>query len=187
MKIIVGLGNPGLRYRNTRHNAGFMVVSALAGKYRIAVKKRGFGGRYGVGKIGPSEVLLFEPLTYMNLSGPAVKAVCSTHLRDMEDLLVVSDDLNLDLGRMRLRDKGSDGGHNGLKSIIGVMGDGFSRLRLGVGMGMVPEDMPSFVLSPFARKDQKPLREMIERAVEGIEMWLDLGTRDAMRRVNSPL
>lgn len=184
MKIIVGLGNPGLRYKNTRHNAGFLALKALAKKHGLSIKKRGFNGIYGIGRIIQQEVILFEPLTYMNLSGKAIEAICSSRLEEKEDLLVVSDDFNLSLGQIRLRIKGSSGGHNGLESIIGSIGPEFSRLRIGIGRGEVEGDMTGFVLSPFPRKERPLLKETIERAVEGIEVWLDKGIKEAMNLFN---
>ena len=184
MKIIVGLGNPGLRYRNTRHNAGFLVVNALAKKYRIGIRKKNFSGVYGIGRIQRQEVMLFEPLTYMNLSGKAVMAVCSSRLTDESDLLVISDDFNLSLGRIRLRDKGSAGGHNGLQSIIANIGPDFARLRLGVGKDDTVEDLSPYVLSPFPRAERPLLNDMREKAVECVETWLAAGIKEAMDRCN---
>ncbi|RKY42362.1 MAG: aminoacyl-tRNA hydrolase [Candidatus Makaraimicrobium thalassicum] len=200
MKIIVGLGNPGLKYRNTRHNAGFLALGALAKKYRIAIKKRGFSGIYGIGRILQQEVVLFEPLTYMNLSGEAVKAVCSFgqgeglrgKKRSKKDLLVISDDFNLALGRIRLRQKGSSGGHNGLQSTIEKMGPDFFRLRVGVGPagpGGFEEDrhlmdMSAYVLSPFLRGERGVLNEALGKAVGCIETWLTAGIKEAMNRYN---
>ncbi len=182
MKIIVGLGNPGLRYRNTRHNAGFLAIKALSRKYRLAVRKKGFGGEYGTGHIARQEVMLFQPLTYMNLSGGAVKAVCSSRLAEKSDLLVISDDVNLPLGRIRLREKGSSGGHNGLRSVIDMMGPDFARLRIGVGRSGLVEDMSVYVLSPFPRRERAALDEVLGKAVECVETWLAKGTEEAMRR-----
>ena len=184
MKIIIGLGNPGLRYRGTRHNVGFLVLKDLAKKHRISIRRKGFAGIYGVGRARRQEVMLFRPLTYMNLSGEAVKAVCSSKLSDKKDLLVVSDDFNLSLGRIRLRNKGSSGGHNGLQSIIEKIGPDFARLRLGVGTGKAVKDLAPYVLSPFPRAERPALNEMRERAVECIETWLAEGTKKAMDRYN---
>jgi PTH1 family peptidyl-tRNA hydrolase len=184
MKIIVGLGNPGLRYRNTRHNAGFLVLKALAKKHRIGIRKKGFYGAYGIGRIKQQEVMLFEPLTYMNLSGKAVESVCFSRLEDKKDLLIISDDFNLPLGSIRLRDKGSSGGHNGLQSIIEKIGPDFARLRLGVRTGDTIEDMSSYVLSPFSRAERPLLEGMRERAMECVETWLVKGIKETMSRHN---
>ncbi|MFH1552297.1 MAG: aminoacyl-tRNA hydrolase [Candidatus Omnitrophota bacterium] len=184
MKIVVGLGNPGLRYRNTRHNVGFLVLKLLAKKYRLGIKKKGFQGVYGLGRIARQEVMLFEPLTYMNLSGGAVGAVCSSKLLDKMDLLVVSDDFNLPLGNVRLRGKGSSGGHNGLQSIIDRIGPDFARLRVGVGPEHEVSDMSAYVLSPFPRREKAVLNEALEQAAECVETWLEAGTEKAMIQYN---
>lgn len=184
MKIIAGLGNPGSGYKGTRHNAGFMVVGALAEKHGIVLKKKAFGGVYGFGKILGKEVFLFEPHTYMNLSGEAISAVCSRHLEEKEDLLVVSDDIALPLGAIRLREKGSSGGHNGLVSVIEHLGQDFARLRIGVGSGSPVQDMKDYVLGEFRREEQPVLKEVIERAVLCVEEWLAVGTKKAMAAHN---
>lgn len=184
MRIIVGLGNPGIRYRNTRHNAGFLVVKALAERNAISLRKKAFGGRYGAGKACGHEVLLFEPLTYMNLSGEAVKSICASRLEEKENLLVVSDDINLPLGDIRLRARGSAGGHNGLKSIITHLGNDFARLRVGVGAGTRVEDLSGYVLAPLARKDRPLFNEGIQKAASCVEMWLTHGITSAMARYN---
>ncbi|MDD4956974.1 MAG: aminoacyl-tRNA hydrolase [Candidatus Omnitrophica bacterium] len=176
MKIVVGLGNPGLRYRNTRHNAGFMVVEKVAAKHGLKIKKKGFGGAYGAGRVCDAEVMFFEPLTYMNLSGEAVSAVCSAKLEDPKELLVVSDDFNIPFGSIRLRSSGSAGGHNGLRSIIEHMGEGFARLRVGIGSNMPPEgDMSGFVLSRFSKEERGQLDTILDESVEKVELWLKKG------------
>ena len=175
MKIIVGLGNPGLRYRKTRHNVGFSVVKTLAKKHGIGIKKKGFSGIYGIGRISGFEVMLFEPMTYMNLSGEAVKAVCTAKLENRRDLLVISDDANLPLGQIRVRQKGSAGGHNGLRSVISYIGEDFSRLRIGVTSSdtEVKGEMSSFVLSGFPRREQTIIKDALIKAAECAETWLD--------------
>ncbi len=184
MKIIVGLGNPGLKYKNTRHNAGFMVLKVLAKRHHIALRTKGYGGVYGIGRIASHEVMLFEPLTYMNLSGEAVRSVSSAKLKDEQDLLVVGDDVSIPLGTLRLREKGSSGGHNGLKSIIGIIGQDFARLRFGVGSQDVPEDMAAYVLAPFLREEKRSLEETLDKAAECVESWVRHGVKDAMNRFN---
>ncbi|MEA3489444.1 MAG: aminoacyl-tRNA hydrolase [Candidatus Omnitrophota bacterium] len=184
MKIIVGLGNPGLRYRNTRHNVGFLTLNILSKYYRLPVKKKGFSGRYGIGRIEQQEVMLFEPLTYMNLSGEAVNAVCSSRLDNKEDLLVITDDVNLPFGSIRLRQQGSSGGHNGLQSIIENIGPDFSRLRIGVGTDEEIEDMSAYVLSPFPRHQRAVLGDVLEKAARNAEIWLTMGIKEAMNRCN---
>ncbi|MDD5633701.1 MAG: aminoacyl-tRNA hydrolase [Candidatus Omnitrophica bacterium] len=181
MKIIVGLGNPGLRYKKTRHNIGFLVLDVLSKRHRIAIKKKSFNGIYGVGKMEGREVMLFKPLTYMNLSGSAVKGVCEAMLEDRRDLIVVNDDVSLSFGSMRLREKGSSGGHNGLKSIIETIGDEFMRLKIGINPAdKVVGDMSSFVLSNFHGEEKKKLADILERAADCVEIWISKGARPAM-------
>ena len=162
-----------------------MALKILAKKHRIPIRKKGFGGVYGIGRIDRQEVMLFEPLTYMNLSGGVVEAVRASKLERQEDLLVVGDDVNLPIGRIRLREKGSSGGHNGLQSIIDRIGTNFARLRLGVGTDRPVEDMSAYVLSPFSRRERAVLGEMLAEAANCIETWLVSGTKEAMNRHNS--
>ena len=185
MKIIVGLGNPGLRYRNTRHNTGFLVLAALSRKYRLPLRKKGFGGLYAAGAIRGCQVMLFEPMTYMNLSGGAVKAVCSSRLERSGDLIVVSDDVSLPFGGIRLRRQGSSGGHNGLQSIIEHMGQDFTRLRIGIGPAAPEEDLAAYVLARFSRGEKAALGEVIEKAVQALEIWLEADIEKAISRCNS--
>jgi len=185
MKIIVGLGNPGLRYRNTRHNAGFLAVDVIAKKNRISLRKKGYKGAYGVGRIRGEEVFLFKPYTYMNLSGEAVKSVFSSMAEEMQDLLVISDDVSLPLGQIRLRERGSSGGHNGLESIIEHIGPDFARLKLGVdSMNNTNQDMAAYVLAPFTRCERSEVVRMLEKASDCTETWLALGMKDAMNGYN---
>jgi len=172
MKIIVGLGNPGLRYKSTRHNVGFMVIKFLAEQFGIRLKKKGFGGIYGVGRIEGRETMLFKPATYMNLSGEALCSVLSSKAKNKtKDLLVISDDFNLPLGSIRFREKGSAGGHNGLQSIIDRIGPDFARLRVGIG-GEVLGDMSKYVLSAFPPDERGIIKEAVQNAARAAEMWL---------------
>ena len=185
MKIIIGLGNPGLRYRNTRHNAGFLVIKALSKKHKIPLRHRGFHGVYGTGRIDGREVMLFEPRTFMNLSGEAVSAVAGARLKNKKDRLIVVDDINLSFGDLRLRKDGSAGGHNGLKSIIGAVGPDFSRLRLGIKpQREVEGDLARFVLAPFPGRDREELEGMIEKAACCLETWVSKGIEKAMEAYN---
>ena len=194
MKIIVGLGNPGLKYGGTRHNTGFMVLKSFAKKHGIGIKKKGFNGVYGIGKVFGQEIMLFEPLTYMNLSGEAVKAVCASKMENLNDLLVVTDDFSLPIGAIRLREKGSSGGHNGLSSIIGHLGSDFTRIRVGIAsegflsideqISSADKDTASYVLSNFSRKEKPDLSAAVEKAIECIEIWLGSGAKEAMNKCN---
>jgi len=179
MKIVVGLGNPGYRYRNTKHNAGFRVLEAFAKKRGCRINKRAFKGVYGIARVAGEEVMLFKPLTYVNLSGEAVERACSSRLTGKEDLLVVSDDFNLPMGHLRLKEKGSAGGHNGLQSIIEEIGEDFTRLRVGIGSEDMPEEKSTYVLSPFSREDRPFMEQAIQRSVDCVEIWIEKGTREA--------
>ena len=185
MKVIVGLGNPGTEHEGTRHNVGFRVVSRLADKGGVSL---GAGrGDYlsGSGRIAGRAVELALPLTYMNLSGLAVRDLLDDVDRVASDLLVVCDDVNLPLGRIRLRPSGSDGGHNGLSSIISQLGtEGFARLRLGVGAAPDSVDLADHVLAGFEEDEEPVVEEMVERAVAAIELALARGMAESMQVYN---
>ena len=134
MKAIIGLGNPGIKYAGTRHNIGFDTVTALADKYNIKIKDKKFNGLVGEGFIEGEKVMLVQPQTFMNLSGECVGLIAGFYKLEPEDIIVICDDINLDTGRLRIRAKGSAGGHNGLKNIIAHLGtETFPRIRIGVG------------------------------------------------------
>lgn len=183
--LIVGLGNPGKAYDNTRHNIGFSVVDALAQKYRLEFREKSkFKGLLAEGKVGEASVSVLKPLTYMNLSGEAV-ALLAHYLQILPSkILVVVDDVEFLLGQMRLKINSGPGTHNGLKSIEHhLQTDRYARLRIGVG-DKQEGDLADFVLSPFSREEQKVLPEIIERAVQSIEIWLNLGITRAMDFAN---
>jgi len=164
---------------------GFTVVESLAAERGIRLGKRSFRGRRGEGKIGSEEVILFEPQTYMNLSGEAVREIVKFYRIPVEEVLVICDDLNLPLGKIRLRREGSDGGHKGLESIIrNLGGQGFPRLR--VGIGTPPPDVAGerYVLSRFSRNERPLLEETIACAVECALTWIYYGAEEAMNRFN---
>jgi peptidyl-tRNA hydrolase, PTH1 family len=185
MKIIVGLGNPGLQYRRTRHNFGFMVVDALAKQREIRFTRGRSRCMHAEGQLGKERVLLVKPLTYMNDSGACVAAVAHYHKVELSDLLVICDDVNLPLGKMRLRRGGSAGGHNGLESIIKHLGrQDFPRLRLGVGQPPEWMDMMSYVLGAFPRSEAKLVEATVARATLAAETWVYHGVDEAMNRFN---
>ena len=174
MKLIVGLGNPGLRYADTRHNIGFKAVKLLAKKYSIKINKKESGAKTGAGIIAGHKVILALPHRFMNLSGEPVKSFIDYYKIKHEDLLVVCDDINILLGSLRIRQQGSAGGHNGLKSIIENMGtDAFARLRIGVGVEGLEGDMTGFVLGSFTREQAKVLPCILSGAVSKCEDWLN--------------
>lgn len=185
MKLIAGLGNPGFRYRNTRHNAGFLVIKEISGKLRTPLKQRKYDGLISKGSFQGEDVTLFMPETYMNLSGGALYQVIRKSRVSLNDVLVICDDTNLDYGGLRLREKGSSGGHNGIESIISALGtDGFSRLRIGVGAPERPGELAKFVLEPFSREERPLLKGIIKEASECALVWLTEGPNRAMARFN---
>jgi PTH1 family peptidyl-tRNA hydrolase len=185
MKVIVGLGNPGLQYRRTRHNLGFMVVSDLARERGIRFRRGRFECLQGEGDIGAERVLLVKPHTFMNRSGRCVAALARALKVSFSDLLVVCDDVNLELGRLRLRRGGSAGGHKGLQSIIEQLGsDQFPRLRIGVGRPRGEGDIVSHVLAGFQRSEWPVVKEAVARAVQAVETWVYYGIDEAMNRFN---
>ncbi|MFS8906561.1 aminoacyl-tRNA hydrolase [Synechococcus sp. O70.2] len=186
LQLIVGLGNPGPQYANTRHNCGFMVVDQLAERWGIplALEKQ-FQGSYGEGFALGGKRRLLKPATYMNRSGEAVRAVLDWYKLDPRSVLVVYDDVDLPLGRLRLRGSGSAGGHNGMKSVIQHLGsEAFPRLRLGVGRPKGNQDMVGHVLGRFEPTEQAVLERVLRAAVEAVECCLQEGLRAAMNRFN---
>ena len=185
MKIIVGLGNPGLEYKGTKHNIGFEVVQALAKENGIKINKRLHSSVVGKGKIAGEDVILVLPQTYMNLSGKAVGEVCGREMKDIHELTVVCDDINIELGRIRLRPSGSSGGHKGLASIISTMGrDDFARLRVGIATEMHKGDITNYVLSPFKRKESRNVAHVITLAADALACMVESGIEPAMAKFN---
>lgn len=185
MKIIVGLGNPGREYAGTRHNIGFDAVTAIADKYNIRLDTKRFKGVLGQGIINGQKVVLVQPQTYMNLSGECVRAVCDFFKPDIEDVIVLCDDISFDVGRMRIRAKGSAGGHNGLKNIILHLGtEEFARVRIGVGEKPEGWDLADHVLARFPKDVEPAVRDILKKAVEAIECWVDYGIEKTMNLYN---
>ncbi len=183
--VVVGLGNPGRRYSGTRHNVGFEVVARLADRWGAGLV--GGRGEYLVASLrrGPHRVLLVQPTTFMNLSGQAVQGLMAFYRVETDHLLVVSDDVNLPLGTMRLRRGGSSGGHKGLDDVILRLGqDDFARLRVGVGNDRMPSDLTGFVTEPFATGERPIAEEIFGRAADAVEVWLEHGLEEAMNRFN---
>jgi PTH1 family peptidyl-tRNA hydrolase len=183
VKILVGLGNPGARYQWTRHNIGFQVVDCLAEKNHISVSHTRFNGRYGKGVIHSLDVLLVKPLTFMNLSGPAVRKAADFYKVGIEDLVVIHDDLDLPFGVLRIKRWGGDGGHQGIRSIIDSMG-GNKFLRLKVGIGRPPSGMDpaDYVLRLFDGAEREQLEEILSRAAECVAVMISEGIETAMNR-----
>jgi PTH1 family peptidyl-tRNA hydrolase len=184
-RALVGLGNPGARYQDTRHNVGFMVLDLLRKRWGWSGWKSKGNMETQSGRRNDGTVHLIKPMTYMNLSGQAVSAVRRQSPMEPADILCIVDDYALDLGRLRLRENGSAGGHNGLKSLIADLGSQqFPRLRLGVGPLPDGWDSADFVLGRFASSERPALEKMIERAADCAECWLDLGAQKAMNQFN---
>lgn len=179
MKTIIGLGNPGLRYKRTRHNAGFMVLDELSRRHRLRFRKHSYSSVCAEGRILGERVFLMKPQTYMNRSGEAAGPVLGSKAMALTDLLVISDDIALPLGKIRLRPKGSSGGHNGLRSVIGRVGPDFPRLKLGIAAGRI-FNASDYVLTRFKRGEKKELNKMLETASDCVEVWLKEGVVKAM-------
>ena len=165
MKLIAGLGNPGSEYQHTRHNIGFEVIDHLAELIDIPLEHSKFNGWFGKGSIQGEDVVLVKPLTYMNLSGEAIRPLIQFYKIELKDLIVVYDDLDLAVGKMRLRPKGSAGGHNGMKSIINNLGSqDFKRIRVGIGRPKGRQPVVDFVLRPFTDEERPIIKETVEKA-----------------------
>lgn len=185
MKLIVGLGNPGFEYEWTPHNLGFRVVDRLAEICGVETSRREAQAQVAMAMLENVEVLLAKPQAYMNLSGLSVARLLELYELEVEDLIVAVDDVNLPLGSLRVRPHGSAGGHNGLKSLIGALqSDEFVRVRMGVGPEEPPEDLSSYVLTPFRKTDEETAAELVEQAAEAVRMILKEGVSAAMARFN---
>lgn len=186
MYVIAGLGNPDKQYQGTRHNAGFEVIDRLAEKYNIAVDTRKHRALVGKGIIDGEKVLLVKPQTYMNLSGESLLSAVEYYKIDVEqELLVIYDDINLDTGQLRIRAKGSAGGHNGIKNIIANLGTQvFPRIRVGVGEKPQKYDLVDYVLGHFSKVEQEAMDEGFANAVGAVELFLTEGIGAAMNTYN---
>ncbi|MFC4075541.1 aminoacyl-tRNA hydrolase [Salinithrix halophila] len=185
MKVIVGLGNPGMKYALTRHNIGFWVVDRLSEQWGIPCEKDKWKAMVGEGRARGEKVVLLKPETYMNLSGESVRPALDWLKCSIKDLVVIYDDLDLPVGRIRLRLKGGSGGHNGMKSLIGHLGtQEFKRIKIGIGRPSVPMPVPDYVLSRFSQEEEVPIAEAVENAAAAIEGWLDMSFSEVMNRYN---
>jgi PTH1 family peptidyl-tRNA hydrolase len=184
--LVVGLGNPGQQYENTRHNVGWQALDALAEDANVPVQKLKFKALTNTCTLSGAKVLLMKPITFMNLSGEAVGQAARFYKLPPERVLVFSDDVSLPLGKLRIRTGGSAGGHNGLKSIIQHLGtDAFPRIKLGVGGKPHPDyDMADWVLGRFSPQDQKAVDEMIQKAAQAAAYYIQAGPDKAMSRFN---
>lgn len=186
MYIIVGLGNPGKEYENTRHNIGFDVIDRIAEQENIAVLEKKHRAVIGKGTAGGQKCILAKPLTYMNLSGESVRELIDYYkIDETSELIVISDDISLEVGQIRIRKKGSAGGHNGLKNIIAGLGhDQFIRVKMGVGEKPKGWDLADYVLGHFSAPERKIMDEAAERAAEAVRMVIEKGADAAMNEYN---
>ena len=186
MYIIAGLGNPGTQYEGTRHNVGFDVIDALAAKYNISVDGRQSRAFIGKGVFEGQMVILVKPQTYMNLSGESIRGITDYYKVDEEEeLIVIYDDISLDVGQLRIRTKGSAGGHNGMKNILAHLGHNvFPRIKVGVGEKPKQFDLADYVLSRFSKAEREEVEEGYKKAVQAIEMILRGDIDTAMNEYN---
>ena len=186
MFLIVGLGNPGRQYEHTRHNAGFDVMDALAEKYNISISEGGHKALFGKGMIGGQKVILAKPQTFMNLSGESVAELLHYYKIDPEEeLLVIFDDISLAPGNIRIRKKGSAGGHNGIKNIIAMTGtENFKRIKVGVGEKPAGWDLADHVLGRMSEEDRAAFEEAVKESVKAVEMILEDEIDQAMNDFN---
>lgn len=185
--MIVGLGNPGLQYEATRHNVGFMAADLFYKENSGGPKKHKFEAEYGECKLGNNKVLVVKPQTYMNNSGKAVTAICSFFKIPLERVIIISDDVSLDVGKIRLRRKGSHGGHNGLRDIFELLGtDDIMRIKIGVGKKPHPDyDLADWVLGKFPKEEKENLEKALKNTVSAIKEIMARGIDSAMNKYNS--
>lgn len=188
MLIVIGLGNPGREYARTRHNVGFDVIDVLGEKHSISLGKNAMHGLIGEGFVGGEKLVLVKPQTYMNLSGQCVSEVAAWYKPDMNRMLVVYDDIDLPLGRLRMRASGSAGTHNGMRSVIGLLGrQDFPRLRIGVGKKPEGWELADWVLSHYQTEQERKVQfDAFLRAADVVEDMLKNGLDSAMRLGNAP-
>lgn len=185
MKIIIGLGNPTAEYQGTRHNVGFSVIYNISDKFDIKVDTKKHKALIGKGIINGEKVILAMPMTYMNLSGESVRELVDYYKCDVDDIIVIYDDISLDVGKLRIRKKGSAGGHNGIKNIISHLGtQEFTRIKVGVGEKPKHMDLADYVLGRFSESERPIIREGVDKAREAVEMILSKGPDAAMNQFN---
>lgn len=185
MKLIAGLGNPGDKYSNTRHNIGFMVIDALGARYGIRVVNNKKKSLTGSGIVAEEKVMMTKPQTFMNLTGEALGPLFSFLDIEIEDVIVVHDDLDLDFGRIKIKAGGGHGGHNGIRSIIPhIGGKDFIRVRVGIGKPPKGWDISNYVLNQFSSEEKKDLDDLLERAADAVETIISVGHLKAMNAFN---
>ena len=186
MKLIVGLGNPGQKYSDTRHNVGFMIIDYLSGLLNIPVRNIKYQSIIGQGMLNSQKVILAKPQTYMNLSGHAVLDIYNYYKLTSMDIMVAHDDMDLEWGTIRIRPGGGPGGHRGIESIIySLESDEFPRLRFGIGKPKEKDERVDFVLEPFGSKEREGLPSLIQHSAKGINEWIVNDIYSAMNKFNS--
>ncbi len=186
MKLVVGLGNPGAQYKGTRHNVGFEVHSRLAARFATATPRARFQGETVEATIAGQKTLLLTPLTYMNLSGASVLAARDFYKVENADLLIMCDDFNLPMGKLRLRAKGTSGGQKGLEDVIRRLGtDEIARLRIGIGVPPPGRDVTGYVLGRFTTEEQAEIHPMLDKAADAAVAWVEQGIGPAMNQYNA--
>ncbi|WP_132097054.1 aminoacyl-tRNA hydrolase [Neobacillus niacini] len=185
MKLIVGLGNPGKQYEKTRHNIGFEVIDELANQLSIPLNQSKFKGLFGIGFHNSEKVVLLKPLTYMNLSGESIRAIMDYYQIDVDDFVVIYDDLDLPVGKIRLRQKGSAGGHNGIKSTVAHLGtQEFNRIRIGIDRPKNGMKVPDYVLGRFHEDELALTEEAVQKSAEACKTWLEKPFLQVMNEFN---
>ena len=186
IRLVIGLGNPGEAYAKTRHNVGFMVVDEVSHAFSIALEKHKFDTRFGIGRIDNVKVILAKPMAFMNRSGPPVQKITKYYKILCENMLVVHDDIDLAFGRLKIKEKGGDGGHKGVRSIIDAFGGGdFTRLRIGVGRPEARVNAADYVLGKFILEEKKILNQILKTARDAVVTILCNGTKEGMNRFNN--
>jgi len=185
IRLVAGLGNPGKAYAMSRHNAGFMVMDELASQFDIAMKQLRHDARFGTGKIADIKTVLAKPLAYMNRSGPPVRSLVKEYGVLIEDMLIIHDDMDLEFGRLKIKEKGGHGGHKGIKSLMDVFGTGdFVRLRIGIGRPLFDTDPSDHVLGRFSKEETRMLPEVLNRSTEAVVTILREGAAEGMNIFN---
>lgn len=185
MKCIIGLGNPGRKYENTRHNVGFMVIDELARRHHVTLDKSKFKNDYTIEFINGEKVMFVKPQPFMNLSGESVRPLIDYYNVDVEDIVILYDDLDLPAGKIRLRHQGGHGGHNGMRSLINHLGTKqFKRIRIGIGRPTDARPIVDYVLQPFTKDQQKQIELSIMQSADACEQWLDKPFEDVMNENN---
>ena len=185
MKVIIGLGNPGLEYKGTKPNLGFAVLHDLAKDNRIKIKEKRYSALLGRGQVAGADVLFVLPQNYMNRSGDIVGDIIREEMGPLDEFIIVCDDINMKLGRVRMKIRGSSGGHKGLGSIISVLGrSDFARLRIGIATDIHKGDITRYVLTPFKRNQHKNVSHVLSLAKEALECWITDGIDTAMNKFN---